>query len=65
MGSFLEAFGLRGKFNEIDKKLQTDDEIVKRLSDVVLQLRVVTKQTEMILRELQGDVDWMNGDEDV
>lgn len=55
-------FGRHGKFNrklkEIDRKLEADDEVVKRLANVVLNLRVVTKQTELILRELQGDEQW-------
>lgn len=47
---------VKRRLDELDEKLHKDDLLIRKLGDVVIQLRVVTRQTESILRELQGDV---------
>jgi uncharacterized protein (DUF342 family) len=43
------------KLRSIDRKLEKDDELVKKLSDIVVKLRTATEETEAILRQLQED----------
>lgn len=51
--------GLIRRLNIIDRKLDEDDELVKRLGDVVIKLRAATEETEEILRQLQEDTDYL------
>lgn len=51
--------GIIRRLNIIDRKLDEDDELVKRLGDVVIKLRAATEETEEILRQLQEDVDYL------
>lgn len=51
--------GIIRRLNIIDRKLDEDDELVKRLGDVVIKLRAATEETEEILRQLQEDTGYL------
>lgn len=51
--------GIIRRLNIIDRKLDEDDELIKRLGDVVIKLRAATEETEEILRQLQEDTGYL------
>lgn len=42
-----------GKIKRLEALIQKDDDLVKQLADLVIQLRVSTRQAEEILQRLQ------------